>query len=157
MPITKFNPGKYDNQKAVEYVINYICSPQKTLHSIIGALGAYPIRPQNIIRQFKAIQVFHRNTKGRKIYHLEIAFSPEEIAQLDITDYENMGYLIIEYFWVDGHQAVFGLHEDSGKLHIHVAVNSVNFRTGRKYHLQRSNYKQIRKYIQTVVDSRLRV
>lgn len=156
MPITKFNTGKYDNRKAVKNVINYICNPQKTLHSVIGALGAYPICPPSIIRQFKAIQIFHRNTKGRKIYHLEIAFSPEEMEQLDITDYENMGYSIIEYFWYDGHQAVFGLHENSGKLHIHVAVNSVNFRTGNKYHLQRSGYKKIRKYIQTVVDSYLR-
>lgn len=74
------------------------------------------------------------------------------MTQLSMNDYDKIGYLITQYFWYDGHQAAFGLHEDKPHLHIHIAVNSVNYRTGKKYHLQYRDYKQIRQYIQKVVD-----
>lgn len=153
MPTVKFADGEFRNKKAVENLIEYIFDSQKTLHNITDALGVYPVRTKTIIRQFKEVQKNHRNMKGRKAYHLIVSFSDNEMMHLDMTDYGEIGYSTASYFWNADHQVAYALHESSDNLHFHFAINAVNFKTGKKYHLQRSDYRQINQYVQTLVDS----
>lgn len=153
MPTVKFAEGKFSNKKAVENLIEYIFDSEKTLHNMADALGVYPVRSKTIIRQFKEVQKAHRNMKGRKAYHLIVSFSDTEMTQLDINDYEEIGYSTASYFWNASHQVAYAFHESSDNLHFHFAINAVNFKTGKKYHLQRSDYRQVNQYIQTLVES----
>ena len=40
-----------------------------------------------------------------------------------------------EEYFSKGHQVVFAIHYESQKhLHIHFAINSINYKTGKKWH-----------------------
>lgn len=152
MPTVKFADGKFSNKDAVERLVTYIFKSERPHYDISGALGVYPINPEDIIDQFNMIQEWHRNTKGRKVYHLIVSFSDDEMTQLDKCDYEEIGYSIADLFWDAGHQTAFALHENKDHLHFHLAINAVDHISGKKYRLKRGSYRQIDSYVKSIVN-----
>lgn len=136
MPKIKFPKGQYSNAKAIENLINYIFNTNKTPNKIVGSTGVYPIERKRLIKEFIEVQTKYRNCKGRKIIHFIITFSEEESKRLEILDYQKIGYAVADYFDKQKHQVAFALHENKPNLHIHFAVNPVNYMSGKKYRLQ---------------------
>lgn len=150
MPTVKFIKGKYNNNDAIANVINYIFDLQKTPHNIEGVTSVFPVKKHIIIQQFSEVQAYHRNAKGRRVYHMIVSFSRDEEMLFRLKDYRKMGYQISSYFDNQHHQTAFALHENTDNFHIHFAVNAVDYVTGNKYHMQRSNYKQVKIYVMVV-------
>lgn len=144
MPLIKFVNEKYTSYKAMENLIFYIMAAKKTPNRIIGAIAVYPIEKEEIVRQFKQTQILHRNQKKNRALHIILSFSTEEAQWLTFKDYEKIGYSIANYYGKVNHQVVFALHEDTDNPHIHFAVNTVNYITGKKYHQQHKDYIKIR-------------
>lgn len=149
MPIIKFVNEKYNSFKAMKNLIHYIMAAEKTPNRIIGAIAAYPIEEKEIVRQFKQTQVLHRNQKKNRALHIVLSFSTEESQWLTFKDYEKIGYSVGNYYGKANHQVVFALHEDTDNPHIHFAINTVNYLTGKKYHQQHEDYIKIRKIAKT--------
>lgn len=137
--------GNYHNQTAVEYVIKYIARENgKPKSDLIccGAMGATVFTDTDTtIQQFKCVQLLHKRKGnfGRYIDHEIYSFSEEEenkISQGNIS-LENIAKKMAQDFYADGFQVYYGVHKpDKTETHIHVhfAVNTVNFRTGKKRH-----------------------
>ena len=54
-----------------------------------------------------------------------------------------VGMECCEVYYMMGHQAVFAVHWDPEKrCHIHFAVNTINFRDGRKWHSSMAEIEQ---------------
>ncbi len=145
MPVIKFVNKKYTSLKAIENLINYIMSADKTPSRIIGAIAVYPMEEEKIVQQFKQTQVLHRNQKKNRALHIILSFSTEESQWLHFKDYRKIGYAVANYYGKANHQVVFALHENTDNPHIHFAVNTVNYITGKKYHQQHNDYIKIRK------------
>jgi hypothetical protein len=131
MAIIKIVNKKYKNIDAIEKLVKYILDPKKRIHNITGAIGTDPGDIDIIIRQFYTVQKMHRNCKGKRICHLVLSFSKEEINTLTIQAFLQIGYAIAEFF-NDEYQICFALHEDTDDTHLHFAVNPVNIYSGKK-------------------------
>ena len=137
--------NNYHNQTAVEYVIKYIARENgKSKDDLIccGAMGAtYFTNIDMTVREFQCVQLLYnrRGSFGRYIDHEIYSFSEEEeskISQGNIS-LENIAKKMAQDFYADGFQVYYGVHKpDKTETHIHVhfAVNTVNFRTGKKRH-----------------------
>ena len=72
---------------------------------------------------------------GSKMCHYVIRLRPEHFQRMNNNIYTLGNYAVecCNYLLAIGHQTCFAIHlsEDDG-LHIHLAINSVNYRTGKK-------------------------
>lgn len=137
--------GNYLNQDSVNNVIKYIARENgKPKDDLIccGAIGATDFTDTDTtIRQFKCVQLLHKRKGnfGRYIDHEVYSFSEEEenmILQNDIP-VEGIAQKMAQDFYNDGFQVYYGVHKPDkteAHIHVHFAVNTVNFRTGKKRH-----------------------
>ena len=145
--------GNYLNQDSIKNVIKYIArengNPKNDL-ICCGAMGATDFTDiDTTIRQFECVQLLHtrKGNFGRYIDHEVYSFSDEEettILQNDIPVGEIAQKMALD-FYNDGFQVYYGIHksDDTEKhLHVHFAVNTVNFRTGKKRHENKGDTKR---------------
>lgn len=142
--------GSYTNEDAVENVIRYITRTRKNedrADELIawGAMGAACYdTPELVIEQFRYVQgVYGMRERGRRIYHEVLGFREEEFERM-WRDYGLVYQVAVECaekYYSMGHQVVFAIHhapkdgEGVNKgIHIHFAVNTVNFLNGKKWH-----------------------
>lgn len=139
--------GKYKEKKDVKDLIKYI-----TGHSIIekhqktvrytGGYGVHTCDPVLCYNDMYIIKKIYKKTtsKNRSIYHFVISFS-EYIE--DANTVKLISIDICHHFYEQGFQCMYGVHEDTENLHIHIAVNSTNFKTGRQMHLKYNELNNI--------------
>lgn len=84
-------------------------------------------------------------TGGRQGYHFVISFKPGEVTQEQL--WKITQDFVKEY--LKGYEAVYAIHSDTDHLHSHIIFNSVNYKTGYKYHYCNGDWE---KEIQPVVD-----
>lgn len=143
----------YKNKDAVEKVLRYISRTrwnedrEGELISIGGAGIDIKSSITQIIDDFIKVQKYYEIDKrgGRRIVHLVYSLSDEDMCLL------NFNYALVDviaksisaYFFDQGFQTFYGIHYSSErKTHIHVALNTVSYLNGKKYH---SEYGYIEK------------
>lgn len=85
----------------------------------------------------------------RRVYHEVLSFTDTEFKylQYDISIVKLIADEICKVFFDRGHQVVYGIHfSENQRLHIHFAVNIINFRTGLKLHSTTTDLKEREKY-----------
>lgn len=151
--------GNYTNRDAVENVIRYITRTRRNedRRNELIAWGGYGVgcyaTPELIIEQFECVQnVYGMGIRGgRRMFHETLNIRKEEFEWLE-RDYGTIYRIAMkcaEYYYSVGHQVVFAVHYTENEwgvnkgVHIHFAVNSVNFQTGNKWHTnRRESYKR---------------
>lgn len=114
-----------DNQKPVRYTGGYGV-PYYDFDMCCNAMG--------IIKKY-----YKKNKKSlRKVYHFIISF-PEYINDVNIVKIISVN--ICQHFYYNGFQCFYGIHEDTKNLHIHIAVNSTSFTTGKQMHFSYNELK----------------
>ena len=141
MPILKIIEESYSNKDAMVNVINYICRGP-----FIGGLG---VNPNCAALQMSLVKYVWYKTGGRQVRHFIVSFAGNESTDPD--ELIAYGYAIANYYYEKGFQVVFGVHTNTGHLHIHFAMNTVNFRNGYMYGDGWSDAGLLRKYIQDLM------
>lgn len=152
--INNAGKGNYTTPDSIEKVIRYINrTNEKTKDDLItwGGLGITEFEDTDTIcKQFKRIQTLYtRNGKfGRYIDHEYFSFSPdtEELLYRESADIDQIARkMAYDFYSLDHCQVVYAVHKsknspqnESSKLHIHFAVNTVNI-NGKK---RRENMRQ---------------
>jgi hypothetical protein len=140
----KYSTHNYSNKNAVKYLIEYITRsrPNENRKGDLIGYGAAGI-PLNISPQqmISVIENTQKNTymkaevKGPRMSHIVFNFTESEMAMM-CYDYGLLWSFAEEctqLFYNIGFQVVFAIHYDPGKrYHIHFAVSTVNFLTGKK-------------------------
>ncbi len=142
--------GKYINDDAVEKVIRYITRTrvnEDRAYELIAwggmGIGTYQT-PELAIEQFCRLQKIHRiETRGSRMFHEVLRLADEEFSWLEY-DYDRVYQVAVncaQYYYAMGHQVVFAIHQakkdyqgGNKGLHIHFAINTINFITGNKWH-----------------------
>ncbi len=137
--------SNYTNKNAVENVIRYVTRTRVEetrageLISYGGAGVGYYLPIEEIIWQFLLVQnIYNINArKGKRIYHEVFRLSEEDFRQLNCS-YERVNEFamqICQWYYRMGHQVVYAIHFDANLgIHIHLVVNTINFRNGLKWH-----------------------
>lgn len=139
------NKGHYVNTDAVSNVIRYVTRTRENETKgnelvCYGAMGVCNyMTPEKMIQQMNYVQLGYDIVRrgGRRIYHEYFLVSPKEFAAMNgsIEVLNQFAMECCNHYFQLGHQVVYAIHMDSQKkLHIHFCVNTINFRTGKKWH-----------------------
>ena len=151
MAYFKLVNGKYRNESSIRNLLIYILNESKNPNNIHNVYGTSKTDIEKIIFHFIKVQELYRKTAYRRILHLIISF-PRDCSYTPI-DYKRIGYQIVKYY--DGYQVIFALHEKNGDgesvpPHIHIAINPINYRTGKKIRFDKKHLKNLHKYVDTI-------
>ena len=151
----------YKSETAIENLLRYVTRTQKNgvntndVVSIGGAGVFLYIGIEPVIQSFRDVQKAYGITSGRRMAHEVFSFSNEDFVEYG-CDYNRVILLANEmcsYYFNQGFQVVYAIHHELGKfVHIHFAINAVNYKTGRKYHLDRNGYEQNKLLFQSMFD-----
>ena len=136
MAITKILSKRMRLDKLIRYVQN----PDKTDDAVFTYCQYCD--PRDAAKQMQATKERYDKTDGIQAFHIIQSFSPGKITP-ELA--HELGIRFIKEHLSD-YEVVLGTHVDKEHIHNHITLNSVSFKTGRKYHsTAQSYYQQIRK------------
>lgn len=136
MAITKILSKRMRLDKLIRYVQN----PDKTDDAVFTYCQYCD--PKDAAKQMQATKDRYGKTDGIQAFHIIQSFSHGEITP-ELA--HELGIRFIKEHLSD-YEVVLGTHVDKEHIHNHITLNSVSFKTGRKYHsTAQSYYQQIRK------------
>lgn len=139
MAIVKIVGGKYINPDAVENTICYITgnrnNRQDKVYSV-GGLGVDYSKYENAIKQFQATKLVWNKEDKRQVVHIVVSFGDTRERLLKPVDIERLAYPIGALLSKGEYQVMWSIHKNTDNLHIHYIINSVSYRTGKKYRLE---------------------
>lgn len=135
-------PTKQDVLRLIKYITgnSTVIEHQKTVR-YIGAFGVSAYNPVLCCNTMYVVKRLYgkASNKFRRIYHFMISF-PTGIEDANTVKF--IAINLCEKFYDQGFQCIYGVHEDTDNLHIHMAINSTNFITGKQLHI--SSVKSIK-------------
>lgn len=152
MVVVKIMPNSYMDKNAVADLIHYALTDKGTGECVRyrGSLGVDSCSAERMVGQFQIVKRAFDKTGGRQVRHLIVSFSDDENMGPFCT--YAIGFKIAEYFG-DCYQVVFGVHEDSARLHIHLIINTVSYIDGKMYSKGPNEAKELEQYINGIVRS----
>jgi len=135
MAVTKILVRRGGVKAAIEYVTN----GDKTQGKILTA--AQTCRVETAYTAMMKTKRAFNKTDGVQLFHIIQSFKPGEITpELALKIAREFAAEHLRYY-----ETVIGVHTDKHHIHAHILFNSVNWKTGEKYHSNaQSYYKQIR-------------
>lgn len=124
---------KYCDDESIEDVLRYCQHSDKCF----GYVGGWSVNPTNAFTEMTIFNKLANQDKGKRLRQYIISFSPKVINDPDIL------YQIakdITEFFAEEYQVVFALHFDKPHPHIHIVLNTTNFRTLRKFPSDKKSY-----------------
>ena len=123
----------------LKIVLNYIMDKRKTDNLLISGVQC---SPETALEEFLYVKRKFKKEDGRQYYHIVQSFSPEDDITPEIA--HEIGVQLAEYF--KGYQIVIATHVDKGHIHNHLAMNSVSYQTGKKFHQTREDMLRVKAY-----------
>lgn len=125
MPNIKVVPESYVSIDDVDRVINYVA---RKAH-IFGGLA---VDPSHAAEDMRLVKTLYGKTNGKQLRHFILNYSEQESKNIRSAEQlQCIAYHVCTYF-ADEYQIVFGIHK-SNHWHIHFVMNTVNYKTGKKY------------------------
>ena len=162
--INKAGKGNYLNADAPEKLLKYVTRTNGKSDADLIAWGGLGVSESlgidNIIEQFHQVQATctRKGNFGRYMDHEIYSFSTEAetaINNLDIEVDKIARKMALDFYDTDRCQVVYGIHKPSGKdthLHIHFALNTVNFDNGNKRRENRRQTKEREERFQEITN-----
>lgn len=130
--------GKYPEDYPIRKLLKYVtyehykdANGKKHTGPKVRFYGGYGVLCKDmktVEKDMEKIRKHFKKDSGRKFYHITI--SPQQKIPAGILD-KAAKKLCKEYF--HGYQSVYGIHESTGRPHIHICMNSVSIHDGKKF------------------------
>ena len=144
MAVFKFITGSYQKGSdhpvthktlySVKRLINYMLRPDKTLVTLMGGIHC---NPDTAYDEFILTKALHNKlpektlSEHNEVIHAMLSFEGQEASPL-------LAKQIAEELLTDkkfkGFQILYAVHIDTDDVHVHFAINSVNYETGARWH-----------------------
>ena len=120
-------------------IFGYVKRREATKDKLIGGVNC---SPDSALDEFIFIKKLFHKEEGRQYYHFVQSFSPED--DLTPETAHEIGLRFAEAF--PEYQVLVATHVNTGALHNHIILNSVNMKNGRKYHQSRDDLIRLKEY-----------
>lgn len=134
--------GKYKDDDALHDVLSY-CGRYGKANCVDG-IGVYL---PNAIYEMERL---YGQARGVRLRHWLLSFSKEELRKISRKSLPTMlhhfGWYAANYYGGQ-YQIVFSIHLDTDDPHIHFVMNTVNYRTGKKYPGDKADYYSYQRYL----------
>jgi len=107
------------------------------------------VSPNQAAYEMQLIAEVYGKTEGLRLRHMVLSFSAEEMKFGRTRKYievERIAQYAASYYKND-YQIIYAVHEDAKNLHIHFVMNTVSYRTGRKYRGDKADYYAFQSYL----------
>jgi hypothetical protein len=135
MAIVKFVAAK----RTIRNALNYITNPEKTNETLVSGVNC---TPESAESEFDFTKTKFNKHGGREYYHIVQSFSPDDNITPEIA--HEIGIKFAEYF--KGYQIVISTHCDKDHIHNHMIMNSVNYKTGKKFHQTKEDLMRVKEF-----------
>jgi len=135
MAIVKFVAAK----RTIKSALNYITNPEKTNETLVSGVNC---TPESAESEFDFTKRKFNKHGGREYYHIVQSFSPDDNITPEIA--HEIGIKFAEYF--KGYQIVISTHCDKDHIHNHMIMNSVNYKTGKKFHQTKEDLMRVKEF-----------
>jgi len=126
-----------DSRSLYEYIIDALKTDNG---KYIDGLGFVT---NDYLGEFQAVKVSNQKTAGRQFRQITISITPVG-NDLSNDDYLEIGRRIAKYYYDKGYQVIISLHLDTDTRHLHLMVNSVNYRNGKKFSQSKSDLNRLK-------------
>ncbi len=131
MPIITNKVGGHKNEAALRNVVRYITGSR--FYKTGNTRGILGNSAQDIIKGFDFTKQMYDKEDGKQVSHIIIGTHHEGIIEDELTE---IAETALDYFYEKGFQCCYALHggsyESPGYTHVHMAVNTVNFKDGKR-------------------------
>lgn len=145
MPVLKAVNESYQKEEDLKNLVNYAVKGKDGAYNVYGAQGVLIGDAEDMYRQMDEVKKYFRKEGGRQAMHYILSFSREEMGYILWIGYAFAGYCFL------GWQAVFGVHTDTGSLHIHFIVNTTSYENGRAYGIGPGGLEEMKQYADVLV------
>lgn len=135
MATTKIWPVK----GRLDHLINYVVNPKKTEQQLYAT--GINCTPGSAIAEMNAAKQIYGKAGGIVAFHGYQSFASGEVTPE--TAHE-VGSRLARELWGDRFQIVVTTHLDKGHIHNHIAINSVSFADGKRFHCDAKEYRAMR-------------
>lgn len=144
--LLKVPSQSFDSSKEVDNLIRYITrsrKDEKEKQDLISYGGRGSEIHDDIsiaIKQWKAVQANYISPKvkfGRYCFHEIYCLTNKISERIDEKRLDELAFELSGEYWKERHQVIYGIHRPDrheNRVHIHFAINTVCFKTGRKWH-----------------------
>lgn len=150
MPIIVNKIGEYRNQGAVENLIEYMSG--SPFARSLGGRGITSSVPRQAAEDFAFVKNMYDKNNRKQISHIIIGTQEKE----NIIELELFGIALsaAEYLYQKGFQSYFVIHcgsyENPDYLHLHLAVNTINYINGTRYYETFSNSSELKNALEGI-------
>ena len=129
--------NNYDSDKAVENLIKYVIREKDSAEKVRywGTRGLLK-NVNYAIETIITMQRYLNKNKGRRMYHIVVSL-PSCIKDEQVTYI--LADVLADYFG-RRYQLGYGVHFNTDNYHIHIAMNSINYKTGKKWHKSKKEF-----------------
>ena len=150
--IIKFSPTHYSGDSDINNLIAYIAGhgPKKEqnilYHNASGLSKNYRKAPKQMIQ----VQRYFNKSSKRRVYHMIVSF-PRNYSYNERFIIETANSIAKKCF--PYHQSFYAVHDATDNLHIHFAINAVNFKTGKKWHKSKDEFANLKNDILNTINT----
>ena len=145
MVVVKFVNEPYKSESSIKNLINYAIN--KNNQPIM--FGGINVFPPTAVEQFTAVKRWFGKTEGyRQVRHIIVSFDckqPVSLAEADL-----IARKICEYY-ADRYQILYGIHDDTDDLHIHIVLNTTSYVDGLLYSGAKEDFFKFKSHAERVV------
>lgn len=142
--IMKMLKDRYEKDKDIQELTQYIAgegtNKEKEEVFYIGSKGLdqeHDKAAKQIIKMQRAL----KKNNGRRMYHMIISFNTSTKNLLKV---KAVSKAVAKIIYEEGYLVYYGIHTSTDNLHIHFAIDSVNYLSGKKWHKSRSEFMSFR-------------
>ena len=150
--VINISPKKhYPQNKDIRQLLTYVAGHSKTKKFKAAYSNGYGVSAdyKKAYQQIIKVQKYYKKDSKRRMYHMVISFPSQYKCDLPCTI--KIAKVIAKIIFKD-YQIFYGIHTDTNNLHIHFAINAVNYRTGKKFHTSKADLAQMRADILNLVN-----
>ena len=146
--IIKVVNKNYKTQNDLENLIGYVLriKPSDRHRCSCGGFGAGTI---TAYEEMVKVQNHYGKTEDRLARHFIVSFN--DSFYIDSETAVRLAYKIALYY-SSKYQIIFGVHEDTGHIHIHFVLNTVSFVNGLKFSESPSEFAKFKGYVENIVN-----
>ena len=146
MPVLINKLGEHRNEDAIQLLLNYMITSSFYIAS--NCRGCIGSSVQDVVSSFAFTKQMYDKADRKQVSHIIIGTKNEEIT---VEGLLVIAEAALNYFYSQGFQSFYVIHsgsnDDSGYWHIHLAVNTINFRDGKRLYETYSVTSDLKNYL----------
>lgn len=131
------NPDKTEIEDDLYNVLEYANNDKKTNKQLY--VTGINCNPETAYDEMIGTKIAAGKTDGVQAYHAYQAFKPGEV---DVKDAHKLGVELAQLMWGNDFEVIVCTHTDKNHLHNHFVVNSISFKTHKRFVNLHSDYRR---------------